>query len=253
VGTSQTHLVVRKDVLWELDPDQTYYEGEPGPECPYRFEWDGNDGRLQMLKPNRPSQCALARLSQHRLRLRCGSVAGHFPDSFGDELGSLEVYERVTDPAALKKLLTPPPHVPRLTRMHRRLGELRYDLDLGWWEGRVSFGGVKGVSFHLEADRECPEAILDRAAKTLAAVRCADLKAYAAKKLLRLKNDDWLGDDEKPFTARSFQARLSPESVGMSEEGTVTVYFNDGDLFWGHVVVVELNSALKPVDADIAG
>lgn len=45
VMTSKTHLVVKDNVLWEVWPDQVYYENESGPEVEFTFE-EGNPARL---------------------------------------------------------------------------------------------------------------------------------------------------------------------------------------------------------------
>ena len=41
--------------------------------------------------------------------------------------------------------------------------------------------------------------------------------------------------------------------MNIDDDGGVEVRFDDGDLFWGHAVVVRLDVALSPVWVDIAG
>lgn len=253
VFTSQTHLVVRKDVLWEVSPDETYYEGESGPESRYRFQWKGREGRLQVLQAPRRPFCAIVRVARNELRVRWGGVLGQFPESFDEDYGQLGVFEREKDAKKVAELSTPPSRTKRKKRRHRVLGELAYDDDLSWWIGKVKWGTKKDVIVHVSAPLECKDAVFDRVAERLKSVRERDVKAYAATKLLDLKNENWLTDGEKPVTAAKFRAKLSPESFSVDEKGRVSVCFEDGDLFWGHVVLVELDTKLRPVDAEIAG
>lgn len=253
VHTGQTHLVVREDLLWEAWPDSTYYEGEPGPERTYQLEWNGEDGRLEVLYPGRPSRCGLLRLTGNELRLRSGSVAGSFPRSFDDDAGTLAIFEREEDPATVKELLVPPPRVARQTRSHPSLGTLVFDDEEGRWTGTVSFCGVDEARFHLEGSEDLDDATLDHAATLVESVQCDDLKAYAASKLLEPQSAARLGPEDDRPDAASVEAGLIPGSVGVGAGGNVSVFFHDGDRFGGHVVVVTLDEKLTPVDAQIAG
>jgi hypothetical protein len=75
----------------------------------------------------------------------------------------------------------------------------------------------------------------------------------AAEKLLALKNDNWLGDDETVLDAGQFRARLALESVSAYADGSFEFWFADGDLFWGHSITVSGSLAEGLVRADIAG
>ena len=63
-------------------------------------------------------------------------------------------------------------------------------------------------------------------------------RAFAAEELLALKNETWLDDDEEEVTADAFSQRLSLESVTLETEGGFVLWFDDGDLFWGHTICV---------------
>ena len=77
-------------------------------------------------------------------------------------------------------------------------------------------------------------------------------KDYAAKKLLKLKNDLWLEDDEKEVTKKEFKARMKFTSLYVFSE-SANFYFDDGDLFWGHTIEVNVNQNLEFTDANIVG
>jgi len=48
-------------------------------------------------------------------------------------------------------------------------------------------------------------------------------------------------------------AKLSPDSVTVYDDGAVNVCLYDGQLFWGHAIIVNLDASLNPTDVDIAG
>ncbi len=69
----------------------------------------------------------------------------------------------------------------------------------------------------------------------------ARVKMFAAKELLELKNEDWLGEDEKKLNLTQFKRRMSLESITFYDEGSFEFFFDDGDLFWGHLIQVSGN------------
>ena len=77
-------------------------------------------------------------------------------------------------------------------------------------------------------------------------------KDYTTKKLLKLKNDLWLEEDEKEVTKKEFKARMKFTSLYVFSE-SANFYFDDGDLFWGHTIEVNVNQNLEFTDANIVG
>lgn len=77
-------------------------------------------------------------------------------------------------------------------------------------------------------------------------------KDYTANKLLKLKNDLWLEEDEKEVTKKEFKARIKFTSLYVFSE-SANFYFDDGDLFWGHTIEVTVNQNLEFTDANIVG
>ena len=77
-------------------------------------------------------------------------------------------------------------------------------------------------------------------------------KEYTVKKLLKLKNDLWLEEDEKEVTKKEFKARMKFTSLYVFSE-SANFYFDDGDLFWGHSIEVNVNQNLEFTDANIVG
>ncbi|WP_339002683.1 DUF2262 domain-containing protein [Fusobacterium animalis] len=77
-------------------------------------------------------------------------------------------------------------------------------------------------------------------------------KEYTAHKLLKLKNDLWLEEDEKEVTKKDFKDRMKFTSLYVFSE-SANFYFDDGDLFWGHTIEVTINQNLEFIDANIVG
>jgi hypothetical protein len=64
----------------------------------------------------------------------------------------------------------------------------------------------------------------------------------ATKKLHELKNDVWLEDGEDPVTEKTFLESISIKALSISDDGrSFDVYYDDGDLFWGHSIVCTVN------------
>ena len=77
-------------------------------------------------------------------------------------------------------------------------------------------------------------------------------KEYTAHKLLKLKNDLWLKEDEKEVTKKDFKNRMKFTSLYVFSE-SANFYFDDGNLFWGHTIEVTINQNLEFIDANIVG
>lgn len=250
--SSHTHLVVHEQELWEICPRQVYYEDAPGPERAYVLTWEGDDGRLEITHLEKAAGRSILRLFGDELQLRHGPKPETFPKSFYDEKGTFAVYERENG-AAAETLLSPRPRKSRPRLEHPALGTLLHDAKLEWWQSEVRFGDRDRVRFRVEGGLRISVEALDRAGELLETVRCEDLCAYAASRLLDLKNGSWLGDGEDVFDATAFAAKMSPASFGVRRDGSVSVFFDDGDLFSGHSIIVTLNAEREPIDAEIAG
>jgi hypothetical protein len=258
IWTDQTHLCVKKNVLWEVWPEEVYYEGEPGPERPYSLEWIGEDldgvGKLKVHIPNRGSFCYIIKLLPGGfLEMRLGQVFGQFPESFDDEWGNLYRYEKERDQELVAKLMQAPPQVPRPSRTHKQLGKLCFNANYHWWESKVQLADGDDVTLYVEGTKDTEDSHFDQCQLIIDKLDINGAKSFASSKLLTLKNESWLGDDEQPLDETAFMSKLVPMSIELSEDKTVDLTFNDGGLFYGHVVLVNLDAQGKCKSADIAG
>ena len=138
---------------------------------------------------------------------------------------------------------------------HPELGTLRYEEEYDWYKGQIKIR-QSDILIQLLTDAENSVASALQRATSLAGdleryVRLA--KEYAAEGLLQIKNETWLDDDEQPLTLEQFQQRMTLESIHIDSDGEISYYHNDGDLFWGHYILVTMDSENRFIVAEIAG
>jgi hypothetical protein len=122
------------------------------------------------------------------------------------------------------------------------LGELRYDGEMDYHEIDVPsrFGVIK---ITLECEDELS---VDKSISELRTF-CSNLDAILEKAfkeivdtMLPLKNESWLDDNEAPISADELlQATQSGEiSISLCQGGLAEMFFEDGNVFDGHCIVV---------------
>ncbi|SCW74009.1 hypothetical protein SAMN04487970_103760 [Paenibacillus tianmuensis] len=128
--------------------------------------------------------------------------------------------------------------------------ELLQQFETTVWANDHSFDLV----IHIDS-REEALALLPAVRGIIARLEAIDSKAraFAADELLELKNDNWLVEDEEPVTKKDFVQRMSIETIAFDEDGAFEIWFADGDLFWGHSIMVSMNSEGEPEDAGMHG
>ena len=86
-----------------------------------------------------------------------------------------------------------------------------------------------------------------------AALATYKIRPYAAAHMLDTAND-WLGDaDEEPITAEQFADRITLSELAFRNDGSIEAYYDDGDIFWGHCIIVRMDKNGTVKDAEIAG
>ena len=70
---------------------------------------------------------------------------------------------------------------------------------------------------------------------------------------MKVKNESWLEDSERPLDADAFKACLEVESATMFGDGDCELYLRDGNLFGGHAVLLRRDPQRAYYDADIFG
>lgn len=79
------------------------------------------------------------------------------------------------------------------------------------------------------------------------------LRLFATDQLLALKNEGWLHEDEDPLSYETFIDLIKLEGVSVYPEGHFEVFFLDGDLFFGHSILVKVGRDFTFKNASLAG
>ncbi len=147
---------------------------------------------------------------------------------------------------------------------HAAFGRLLWDDDVQWYRGRMGLQGevvdlsispfTDWVPSEIPTRLAEPQHLIDAVLERLALVqpRIHDLKLYAAASLLESHNGDGWNEGD-PIDAATFASRLRLTSVDVHESLRAEWWFDDGDLFWGHSVMVETDEAGHPHDAGLHG
>ena len=134
------------------------------------------------------------------------------------------------------------------------LGTIQYDKRFGWWSTIAELTPDLEIDLTLElgAAESVPESILG-AFKHLQDHEL-ELRQNVCTHLLELA-EDWRDEDDTPkaWTLEAFMKAVTITSASFDEDGAATIYYDDGEVFAGHVIVVAVSSAGEFQDANIAG
>jgi uncharacterized protein (TIGR03067 family) len=268
VFTSATHRVFVDALTWEIDPHHVVYDDQPPPESRVEIDTATAPARLTVYHPlelddgsvgERPRR-ALYAIDGDRLTIAWTSFRD-FPVQIDGHDGPIDRFARETDADLVARYSAPLARVQRFKRRHPDLGELVWDANLDWWTGHVAWADHPRVRLHLNGANDAGGGLFDRAAAILRKLDARAVYRHAAAGLLKVHNEGWRtwqdqngNAGETPvLNAEQFMAKLSPDSVTVDGEGAVNVCLYDGQLFWGHAIIVNLDASLNPTDVDIAG
>jgi hypothetical protein len=134
-------------------------------------------------------------------------------------------------------------------------GTFTLDRRLNWFETQTEWNGV-AIKLTLDIDNWQDSETILTSARTLWGSqgewegRCKD---KAVDRLLELKNSSWLDDQESELSAEQFKAKMILESILLHPDGSFEFWYDDGDLFWGHAIMVEGDLEEGPRNAHMEG
>lgn len=79
------------------------------------------------------------------------------------------------------------------------------------------------------------------------------IKKAITSDLLQLKNESWLDEDQQTINKEDFIKPIQLTSVDFAKKAAFDLYFDDGNLFWGHSIILNVNSKREIKGASIAG
>ena len=138
-------------------------------------------------------------------------------------------------------------------------GKFVLDRAMSWFEGEIELNGLDFTAF-LETDEdngETAERALRLFLKTAENFEDFDRKnkEFAADNLLDLAHE-WQESDEgenEPLTREQFIEAIGVSEWTVTPYGNMTLYYYDGDIFWGHAIEINIDEDGTIEDADIAG
>lgn len=79
------------------------------------------------------------------------------------------------------------------------------------------------------------------------------INAYLGKNQLKEYNDVWRLENESRMTKQQLIERVQLTTITVHADGTASYWFDDGDIFEGHCIVLDLDSNTQLVDSSTPG
>jgi hypothetical protein len=71
--------------------------------------------------------------------------------------------------------------------------------------------------------------------------------------MIKLKNEVWLEEEELPITSESFRNRVKITTIRFYDDLSSEIYCDDGDIFWGHTIVINIDKKGNYKQVNLAG
>lgn len=136
-----------------------------------------------------------------------------------------------------------------------KISDFQYDPQSHWYTSTAVING-NSSEIYISDEQTKEIQILTKVANAGIAwveENFESIKAYCSENLLELKNESWVESDEEKVTEDEFKERLLLESIKIESNGSLELSFEDGDLFYGHWIIVKTDADRKLVYADIEG
>ena len=207
---------------------------------------------------NRKSMFKLKPEHIYRLRVReliDKTVPEGRLSSFYNRFMLVEVLEENAENKVLSELLAE--YKRPVILNDEQLGSFTLNKDLKFFEGKISWNDKSILAyFDVALDDEATWQQGLEGLRELVDNReelDATLRAFAAQKLTSLAND-WREDEsDKEITEQDFAERISINSISIGRDGRYCMYYNDDDMFYGHVITVYGGFSTGPEGANMEG
>lgn len=229
------------DIIAYKDGDQLHHEEGS-------VSWPANDAELE--SDDRPRFCDL---TLYRLRVCPHKIAPHYFRLLDILAADITDHELETIRSAYQQAITwqEAPFAPFV--LNKKFNTYNGE---GEWLGHT-------IRLALDSDDE-QERPTAAAIATLHRLYAAPqdwhdrFTAHAARELIEIARDwqeDGEGeiDDEARLSEADFARRIRLEEISIDEDGGFTAWFNDDNIFWGHVIMVSINADGGYEDAEFAG
>lgn len=144
--------------------------------------------------------------------------------------------------------------------MENELGSFVLDREFSWFEGIVNWNGVE-ANVYLETDEEDGDTA-EQAMKVLKKIvedivdNDRKYREFAAQELTELANE-WMDESDESnsekITKEIFAKRMKIDGITVSPDGSLSLFYNDDDMFLGHTIEIEVEPNGEIISANIAG
>lgn len=133
------------------------------------------------------------------------------------------------------------------------LGTLTWDDSLKSYQGEREIAPGQKIGVSLSPSEDRLEELLVQARRAYQHLQRQEvaLREAAADALLPLHNETW--SEGETIDRDTFVRRITLEGLTVYGDGSAELSYNDGDLFWGHTIVVSLREDGTVEDATIQG
>ena len=162
--------------------------------------------------------------------------------------------------ASNKKLEALKAYYAKPITIENELGSFALDREFSWFEGSINWNGVD-ANVYLETDEEDGDTA-KQAMKVLKRVvdniveNDIKYREFAAEELTELANG-WMDAsdeiDSEEITKEIFMKRMEMSEIMVNSDGSLSLLYNDDDMFWGHVIEIKVDSSGEIINAHIAG
>lgn len=135
------------------------------------------------------------------------------------------------------------------------INEFQYNSDYDYYESELEINGISTAIYVTNDKVKEIEILNNRLNQAIDWLEdnYETIKQYCADNLRELKNESWVETEEEKVTEEEFKERLQLESIKIESDGGLELAFQDGDLFWGHWIVVKTDPEYRLNYADIEG
>ncbi len=151
---------------------------------------------------------------------------------------------------SLENFIEEPKEVERHTERlieNNFFGQLVLNQELDWYEvskDGIEFSFANTALEQLNQNFEKTENLL---------LQLPDIESIMIEEMLALKNENWLEEGDKELSKEEFQKEIKLYEITTHEDGSVELYYEANDLFWGHEIQTNIDNGQNYKSSTIVG
>lgn len=136
------------------------------------------------------------------------------------------------------------------------LGTVTWNDNFRWWNAELALAPGQMVRVSLTPGKDADKNDISAGEDFVqwAKAHDTDARAYAAQEMTETA-EDWRDEDEtsEPITAESFARRITLSEITFEADGSGMLWYDDDDIFFGHVIAVSVTADRTFTDAQMMG